>query len=120
MPARNKPQFKKYKKLLTLLKKHAPAAYPVSVRRKKLHKQLDGVCWKDGKKFYIHICASIDEPRAMDVLLHEWAHAIAWNNMLDAVKTDEEFHRLSHGPEWGVAYSKVYGVYENLFLPAVS
>jgi len=120
MPARNKSQFKKYKKLLAMLKKHAPAAYPVSVRRKKLHKQLEGMCWKDGKKFYIHICASIDEPRAMDVLLHEWAHAIAWNNMLDAVKTDEEFHRLSHGPEWGVAYSKVYGVYENLFLPAVS
>lgn len=120
MAARTKGTFKKYKKLLHMLKKHAPAAYPVSVRRKNLPKQLEGMCWKETKKFCIHICTKLDEHRAMDVLLHEWAHAIAWNNLLDTVKTDEEFHRLSHGPEWGVAYSKVYAVYENLFLPMVS
>lgn len=120
MAARAKGPYKKYNKLLYMLKKHAPAAYPVSVRRKMLPKQLEGMCWKESKKFCIHICTKLDEARAMDVLLHEWAHAIAWNNLLDSVKTDEEFHRLSHGPEWGVAYSKVYAVYENLFLPMVS
>lgn len=120
MTARSKGTFKRYKKLLNMLRKHAHPAYPISVRRKKLPKQLEGVCWKNDKKFYIHICSSIDESRAMDVLLHEWAHAIAWNNLLDAVKTDEEFHKLSHGPEWGVAYSKVYAVYEEMFIPTVS
>jgi predicted SprT family Zn-dependent metalloprotease len=35
-----------------------------------------------------------------DTLLHEWAHAIAWT---EGHETTED-----HGPEWGLAYSRVY------------
>jgi hypothetical protein len=114
------PPFGRYRKLLVLLKKYAPPAYPVHVRRKPLANHLEGACWRQGKQFHVHVCSKIDEQRAIDVLLHEWAHALAWNNLLDAAKTDEEFNKHAHGPEWGVAYSKVYAVYEDHFIPAVS
>lgn len=112
--------FKKYAQLVRVLKKHAPCAYPVSVKRKKLNKKLEGLCWKDAKKFVIHIHDEVDEARAIDILLHEWAHAMAWNSLLDTAKTHEEFDKLSHDGSWGVAYSKVYNVYEQHFLPTIT
>ena len=111
--------FKHYKNLVQTLKKKAPPAYPVSVRRVKLTQRLEGRCWKEGKKFCIQIDKALDEARAMDVLLHEWAHARAWNYMLDAAPTDELFNKLAHDAAWGVAYSEVYSVYERHFTHSV-
>jgi hypothetical protein len=107
-------QFKYYQALLRTLKKLSPAAFPVTVRRVKLSK-LEGRCWKHGKRFHIQIDKSLDESRAMDVLLHEWAHARAWNHRLDAAVTDEDFNKLAHDAAWGVAYAEIYVVYEKLF-----
>lgn len=107
--------FKHYKKLVALLKKQVPPAYPVSVRRTRLTKKLEGRCWKEGKKFLIQIDKTLDESQAMDVLLHEWAHARAWNHMLDTAATDELFNKLAHDAAWGVAYSEVYSIYEKKF-----
>jgi hypothetical protein len=107
-------KFKYYQQLIRVLKTECPPAYPVSVRRVKLS-QLDGLCWKHGKQFYIQINRKLDESRAMDVLIHEWAHARAWNHRLDAADTDEAFNKLSHDAAWGVAYSEVYVIYEKIF-----
>lgn len=111
--------FKHYRRLVHLLKKEIPPAYPVSVRRIKLNKHLEGSCSKSGKKFYISIDRSLNETRAMDVLLHEWAHARAWHHMLDAAPTDEVFNKLAHDAAWGVAYSEVYAIYEKHFTHSV-
>lgn len=110
-------RFRQYQSLLRMLKDECPPAFPVSVRRVKLTK-LEGRCWKDGKKFHIQIDKCLDEGRAMDVLLHEWAHARAWNHMLDAAVTDEAFNRLAHDASWGVAYAEIYSVYERKFTTA--
>jgi hypothetical protein len=110
-------QFRQYKSLLKMLKAECAPAFSVSVRRVKLS-QLEGRCWKDGKKFHIQIDKNLDEGRAMDVLLHEWAHARAWNHMLDAAVTDEAFNRLAHDASWGVAYAEIYSVYERKFTTA--
>jgi hypothetical protein len=111
--------FKTYRNLIKALRAAVPAAYPISVRRVKLNKKLEGRCWKHGKKFLIQIDTSLDEARAMDVLVHEWAHARAWNHMLDAAPTDELFNKLAHDPAWGVAYSEVYSAYERSFMQSV-
>ena len=109
-------QFTQYRALLRLLKEQCAAAFPVSVRRVKLSK-VEGRCWKHGKKFHIEIDRGLDEVRAMDVLVHEWAHARAWNHRLDTAK-DEEFNKLSHDAAWGVAYAEVYVLYEQHFTQA--
>lgn len=110
-------RFKQYQSLLRMLKEKCPAAFPVSVRRVKLSR-LEGRCWKDGKKFHIQIDKSLDEGRAMDVLVHEWAHARAWNHMLDNAPTDEAFNKLAHDAAWGVAYAEIYSAYEQKFTTA--
>ena len=112
--------FKHYRKLLQVLKKHCAPGYPISVTRVKIPKKLDGRCWKDGKTFLIQIDKDLDEHRAIDVLLHEWAHARAWNHRLDNCATDDEFNKLAHDAAWGVAYAEVYCVYEQQFIPAVA
>jgi hypothetical protein len=108
--------YKQYRALLRLLKVQCPAAFPVSVRRVKLSR-VDGRCWKHGKKFFIEIDRDLDEIRAMDVLVHEWAHARAWNHRLDTAK-DEDFNNLAHDATWGVAYADVYVLYEKHFTQA--
>jgi hypothetical protein len=107
-------RFKYYQSLLRTLKKECPAAFPVTVRRVKLSK-LEGRCWKHGRRFLIQIDKGLDESRAMDVLLHEWAHARAWNHRLDTAVTDEDFNKLAHDAAWGVAYAEIYVAYEKLF-----
>jgi hypothetical protein len=107
-------RFKQYQSLLRMLKDKFAAAFPVSVRRVKLSR-LEGRCWKEGKKFHIQIDRNLDEGRAMDVLIHEWAHARAWNHMLDAATTDEAFNKLAHDAAWGVAYAEIYAAYEQRF-----
>ena len=111
--------FKNYYALLRMLKTKFPAGFPVHVRRVKLSKKLDGRCWKHGKKFFIQIDNQIDEIRAMDTLLHEWAHARAWNHRLDTAETDEVFNKLAHDAAWGVAFAELYSAYEMQFTHAV-
>jgi hypothetical protein len=74
-----------------------------------------GRCWKVGRQFHIQIDKTLDEHKAMDVLLHEWAHARAWNYMLDAATTDDAFNKLAHDAAWGVAYAEIYSAYEQSF-----
>jgi hypothetical protein len=107
-------RFKMYQALLRMLKKDCPVAFPVSVRRIQLSK-LEGRCWKQGKKFHIQIDSALCESRAMDVLIHEWAHARAWNHMLDSAADDAAFNKLAHDAAWGVAYAEIYAAYERAF-----
>lgn len=107
-------EFKSYKRLVSVLKKRCPAAYPVSVQRVKL-KNLDGYCYLEDKKFYIRIGQHLSESSAIDTLLHEWAHARAWNHLHDSLDWIE-FEDRAHDASWGVAYSEVYRVYELFFL----
>lgn len=110
--------YRAYKTLVSILKQKCPAAFPVSVRRVKLS-GLDGDCSLGKKKFFIRINRDISESSAIDTLLHEWAHARAWNHLHDSLDWIE-FEKISHDASWGVAYSEVYRVYEQCYLPAVN
>lgn len=110
-------KFTHYRSVLNMLKKVCPAAYPVSVRRVALTAH-EGRCWKHGKQFHIQIDSNLNEYAAINVLLHEWAHARGWNHRLDTAVDDEEFNKLAHDAAWGVAYAEVYSVYEKLVTSA--
>ena len=104
-----------YRKLVNILKKKCPLAYPVSVRRVKL-KDLEGDCGLESKRFDIRISRSLKESGAIDTLIHEWAHARAWNHLHDKLSV-KELEDRSHDASWGVAYSEVYMIFEqNFFL----
>lgn len=107
--------YRAYKKLVSVLKQKCPAAFPVSVRRVKMI-GLDGDCGLGKKQFFIRINRNISESSAIDTLLHEWAHAIAWNHLHDSLDWPE-FEKRCHDASWGVAYSEVYRVYEQFYLP---
>jgi hypothetical protein len=107
-------EYKSYRKILSILRKKLPPAYPVCVRRIAMN-GLDGDCTLYEKKFYIRINRDMNEGSAIDTLLHEWAHARAWNHLHDAID-DQEFEQRSHDASWGVAYSEVYRTYEVFYL----
>jgi len=53
------------------------------------------------------------ETQAIEVLCHEWAHALGWNYALDRASKmpsvdPAEFERLCHDEAWGCAFSRVY------------
>jgi hypothetical protein len=63
--------------------------------------------------FVIRLSDELEEEGAVDSLIHEWAHALAWNLEHDRLAkstrmTREHFDVATHGPDWGVAYSRVY------------
>ena len=105
---------KAYNEIVQILKKHCFVAFPISVRRMKL-KNLDGDCSLYQKKFYIRINIELNEQLAIETLLHEWAHARAWNHLHDSLNC-EEFKQKCHDASWGVAYSEVYRIYEKFYL----
>ena len=94
------------------LKIHLPPGRPVTVLA---GRQLtnDGDCSIVRGKFQIRVSRDLNESEAIDCLLHEWAHCLSWDVCVGKVAKDwsvpdHEFDRLSHGPKWGLAYSKVY------------
>ncbi len=96
------PQHAKFLAALRDLRKKVPTAFPVQVRRKDIPASecCFGTCTFDGNIFKITIDKSISNDMAVETLIHEWAHVIAWTHEHDTVD--------DHGPEWGLAYSRVF------------
>lgn len=111
-----KNKYADYKDVVRILKKHCPLAYDISVRRVATGRCLDGDCIKYKKKFFIRINRDLSEDSAIDTLLHEWAHARAWNHLLDNLDSQDKFDDFAHDGSWGVAYSEIYRLYQKFFL----
>lgn len=99
--------------VLRRLKKLLPPVHPVSCRRIRFTKGSVNTaeCWLANRKFYIRLERRLGNDAAIDTLLHEWAHILLWtpNN---ALNLDD------HGPEWGLAYSRVWQMFEKEFVHA--
>ena len=91
-----------YKEVVTIAKKFAEVKYPIIIRRRKIAE--DGYCTLTENKFIIQINRNLPYYVAMEVVLHETAHAMAWNKDKD-----------DHGPNWGRAYSKIYRVFLRVY-----
>lgn len=90
-------------KIWKLLKQKIEFSYPVQVRRIIL-KENDGECIFKKNKFFISIDKNIPENHAIETLLHEVSHVLAWGK-------DKDFH----GVNWGRAYSYVYRTFLSIY-----
>lgn len=95
-----------YRRVVIFLKKKFPQKYPVSVRRTAISNLYDGDCSIKNKTFKIRINKKLPEYAAIDTLLHEYAHCVAW----DKCSCEE------HCNEWGKAYSKLYRAFLKEFI----
>lgn len=58
------------------------------------------------RQFQITIASNLELQAKILVLIHEWAHALAWNHLDD--KTEKE----DHDGAFGVAYARVFTCYD--------
>jgi hypothetical protein len=113
------PGFSHFKKVLAHLRETCPAAKPVIVRTGWLPSGNLGECIRRPERFVIRLSDKLNEALALETLLHEWSHAIAWNFTLDALARNpdvdrEKFEAEAHGEAWGCAYSRVWREYLNV------
>ena len=76
----------------------------VVVRRRAIKRPEIGLCDFSSKKsqFLIQIERKLGVDRAIETLVHEWAHAMVWfSPAAEEVEGD-------HHSEWGVAYARCY------------
>jgi len=93
----------KWRRWLRTLRETHPCKYPVRVYRRPLKdKDLLGDCLlidgKHGKYFRIRVCSSLPVGLAFGILLHEWAHAMTW----------DQSHQEDHGDAWALAYAELW------------
>lgn len=95
---------KLFYKAVRFLKSISTAELPIKIKRVNME-NLDGSCEEKKSYFLIKINKELDENHAIDVLLHEMAHADAWGKDQDV-----------HGKNWGLSYSRIYRKYDEKFL----
>lgn len=76
----------------------------LSILRKKMPKELEGLCIYFDNKYTIHIDKKLGDSEAVNCLLHELSHI---KTML--------YQKDPHGSAFGIAYSKIYKLYEAEF-----
>ena len=124
----SRPDFTVFRKVVAGLREHCPAAYPVVVRTSCLPGDIDGFCRRTSRRFVIHLSDTLSQNAAIHTLVHEWAHARAWNMRLDEVSKEAELGRITpedleataHGPEFGVCFAAVWSVVSLRILPRVN
>jgi hypothetical protein len=88
-------------KLLTVLQVKLPLPFPVRLVIRKLEEEHGYSDFREtpkrGRSFIIGVSSGMGMSQAEDTLMHEYAHCLCW------FSTQED-----HGPEWGVAFSRVY------------
>jgi hypothetical protein len=123
LPLAKRPGFDLFGVTVACLRELCPTPFPVIIRTADLAPEMDGCCHRTQGRFVIQLDRGLDCEKAVNVVLHEWAHARAWNHLLDAAcgtgMTPEEFDRLSHGPEFGIAFAEVWRTFSGVILPGI-
>ena len=117
-----RPGWVVFKRVLAGLRRYCPAAMPVAVRTSWLSSDTLGRCARRKARFVITLNADMNEHDAVETLVHEWAHALSWNLVLDRLSRQDsvdpqDFQEASHDEAWGCAYSRVWRVYIRRILP---
>ncbi len=112
----NRSGWRDFSEVLAGLRWECPPACPVVVRASWLPETVLGQCLRREKRFVVLLNREMKEPQAVEVLCHEWAHALAWNfsvdRLINAPDTNPvEFERACHDEAWGCAYSRVWRAY---------
>lgn len=111
-------------RILAQLRQLLPPRHPVDVLTNRKFKTFYGDCTRIGRRFRIRLSRSLDEPAAIETLIHEWAHALSWERSPQESRKmarlpSLERERVAHGPQWGIAYSLVYRVLVTEIMPAI-
>lgn len=119
-----RPGWAAFRAVLTGLRSLCPAAMPVVIRTAWLPDTLLGECVRRQHRFVVRLNDQMREDQAIEVLCHEWAHALAWNYSLDQLANapdldPAEFDRASHDEAWGCAYARVWRAYLEAGRPGV-
>jgi hypothetical protein len=108
--------WQEFKGVLAGLRDQCPTAMPVVVRTSWMPDTILGQCIRRRHRFVVRLNDQMGEPQAVECLLHEWAHALAWNFSLDRLSKlpgldPAVFDRACHDEAWGCAYSRVWRAY---------
>lgn len=96
----------KFKRDVRELRERLPPLLPVRVYRRRIKEGALGLCSLryDDRDRPSHFVIAVEERLSWDatwqVLIHEWAHALAWHEGHETV--------CDHGPEWALALARVY------------
>lgn len=117
-----KPDRRFFFRVVEQLKIHLPPTRLVVVLAGRQFSTKHGDCGLIDYRFRIRVSRELNESQAVDVLLHEWAHALSWDTCGDMSVQGRrlskyEFDRLTHGPKWGLADSKVYQCFVGTIMP---
>ena len=99
--------WREFRDVLAGLRAQCPTAMPVVVRTAWLPDTILGQCIRRRHRFVVRLNDQMEEPQAVECLLHEWAHALAWNFSLDRLSKmpgvdPAVFDRACHDEAWGV------------------
>ena len=105
----DRPARKRAREVFTTLQNGLPVPFEVSLSWVALEGfgETSFVESKDGKrKARVRLRSDLNEALAVETLVHEWAHMMAWR----------PYHPLcgDHGPDWGVWYSVAYRAFHGL------
>lgn len=117
----HRKDWRSFKATLECLREKCVTAQPVVVRTSWLPPDTFGECIRRKKRFVVRLNSAMTESQAVETLLHEWAHALAWNYSLDRMARDpdvdrELFEGASHDEAWGCAYSRVWRAFSGQML----
>jgi hypothetical protein len=122
IPLAKRPGYGFFAFVLAALREHLPTPFPTAVLTSKVPPNIDGFCVRRPSKFVIQLDRRLTCEAAVQCLIHEWAHARAWNHRIDqtdpATLSPEEFEGLCHGPEFGAAYAEAWRLLTTRILPA--
>lgn len=115
----SRPGWSEFRRVLEALRQQCPAAKPVIVRTSWMPGDVLGECVRRRARFVIRLNNKLRQDQAVETLLHEWAHALAWNYSLDRLAKEpgvspELFDAASHDEAWGCAYSRVWRAYSGV------
>jgi hypothetical protein len=108
--------FGEFRRVVTRLRELCPTGKPVVIRTAWLPSTTLGECIRRPSRFVIRLNHRLDEQGAIETVLHEWGHALAWNYSLDSLAKQpdvdrDKFERASHDEAWGCAYARVWRTY---------
>ena len=109
---RRKPRYRLFHQIVGLLHELLPARLPIDVRLSAGDGRRYGDCTLEPSRFRIRVSSRLPDEFAIEVLIHEWAHALSWprGQKRCSYRWQPMAIRgpIDHDAAWGRAYAKVY------------
>lgn len=109
---RRRPQHPLFHQIVGQLHELLPARLPIDVYLGVGDGRRDGDCSLEPSRFRIRVSPRLPEQFAIEVLIHEWAHALSWPRGRKRCSYRWQPIALrgpiDHDAVWGRAYARVY------------